>query len=63
MTVLYSIQSPEMLLDLDMYPVVALIEYHLKERHLLDEGRVDGIFGPHSRRKDAVLVLGTRFQN
>ena len=44
------------------------IENHLtllKERHILDEDRVHGIFNPQPRRRrdarDAVLVLGTRF--
>ena len=32
-----------------------------KKRHLLDEDRVDGIFRPRSRRRDAVLVLGKIF--
>ena len=37
------------------------IENHLtlfKERHLLDEDRVGGIFNPQPRRRDAILVLG-----
>ena len=43
------------------------VENHLtifKERHRLNEERVDGIFSPQPRRKtDAVSVLGTRFYN
>ena len=40
------------------------IENHLtlfKERHLLDKDRVDRIFNHQRRRRDAVLVLSTRF--
>ena len=40
------------------------IEDHLtlfKERHLLDGDRVDGIFSPQPRRRDTILVIGTRF--
>ena len=39
------------------------IDNHLtlfKERHLLDEDHVDGIFNPQPRR-NAVLVMGIRF--
>ena len=64
MTVLYSIQSPEMLYILDMYPLWHLIENHFmlfKKRHLSDECHANGIFSTQPRRRDAVLVLGARF--